>query len=341
LIKVGIIGGGWPGRAHLKGYQAAGGFKVAAVADLIPDRRKAMLALCPGAREFAEAKELLEDFQIDAVSICLPNDLHAPMTIAALKSGKHVICEKPPALNAKEARQVAAAAGKAGKVVLYSVQRRFGGGELAAKQALDKGYAGEAYHVRAAWTRTRGIPIGTGWFTDRARSGGGALIDIGVHMLDLAWHLLGQPKPISVFGLTHQRFAELAPREITYNVDDAAFALLRFEAGKSIELATSWAINQPPSQNGTVCRVYGSRGAVEVYTPKGAIIYRGFTPDGRARETALKPPRAIHHTALMRHFRECILGKAEPTIGPRQGVVLMQMLDAIYRSSETGRSVQL
>src|SRR5207249_10613610 len=121
------------------------------------------------------------------------------------------------------------AAAKAGKVVMYAVQRRFGGAEQAAKQAIEKGYAGEVYHARAAWMRTRSIPVGTGWFTDKSKSGGGALIDIGVHMLDLAWYLLGQPKPLSAFGVTHQKFGAAVAAYRVFDVEDAAFALVNFE----------------------------------------------------------------------------------------------------------------
>src|SRR5207302_1523450 len=190
--------------------------------------------------------------------------------------GKHVLCEKPPALNAGEAKKVESAAAKAGKIVMYSVQRRFGGAEQAVKQAIEKGYAGDVYHARGTWMRTRGIPMGTGWFIDKSRAGGGALIDIGVHLLDLAWFLLGQPKPISAYGVTHQRFAHTLDEGKKIDVDDAAFAMLRFEGGKSLELAASWAINQAPTQQGTICRVYGEEAAIEVYTADGAVLYRNF-----------------------------------------------------------------
>ena len=341
MIRVGIIGGGWPGQAHAKGYAAAGGFKIAAIADLIPSRREKFLSEHAGAKQFAEAGELLAEEDIDAVSVCLPNHLHAPVTIAALKAGKHVLCEKPPALSAAEAKKIESAASKANKIVMYSVQRRFGGAEQAARQAIDKGYAGEVYHARGTWMRTRGIPIGTGWFIDKSKAGGGALIDIGVHLLDLSWHLLGQPKPTSAYGVTHRRFAHTLGEGKTIDVDDAAFAMIRFENGKSLELAASWAINQAPQQQGTICRVYGEKAAIEVYTPQGAVLYRNFDPKGDAKPHPLKPPKVVSHMALMRHFRECILGKAKPIIGAREGVMLMQMLDAIYASSEKGKSVEI
>ncbi|HEV2295783.1 MAG TPA: Gfo/Idh/MocA family oxidoreductase [Tepidisphaeraceae bacterium] len=340
-VRVGIIGAGWPGQQHAKGYDASGGFKIVALADLIPLRREKLQAEHSIAKLYAEARELLADETIHAVSICLPTFLHASTAIAALKAGKHVICEKPPAMSAKEAKQIEAAARKAGKVLLYGFQRRFGGHEQAAKQAIAKGYAGEIYHARAGWMRTRGVPIGTGWFTDKSRSGGGALIDIGIHALDLAWHLLGQPRPLSAFGVTESRFTGLAPKDAKYDVDDAAFALIRFEGGKSMELSTSWAINQPPQQQGLFCRLNGDKGAVDVYTPHGAIIYRSFDAKGEAKPSPLKPPKTVLHAALMRHFRECILGKAQPIVGAAEGVQLMAMIDAIYRSGETGKSVDI
>src|SRR5689334_4138839 len=105
-IRVGIIGGGWPGKAHAKGYEGAGGFKIVAVADLIPARRKAMMEEAKVPKEFAEGMELIAEPTIDAVSICTPNHLHAPMAVAALKTGKHVLCEKPPGISVKEAKQI-------------------------------------------------------------------------------------------------------------------------------------------------------------------------------------------------------------------------------------------
>src|SRR4051812_38139351 len=161
-IRAGIIGAGWPGVKHAEGYRAASGFTVAAVADLIPARRKALLQQCPGAAEHADGQAIINDKSIEAVSVCLPNHLHAAVALAALKAGKHVVCETPPTTSAAEAKKLAGAAAKAGKVLLYAAQRRFGGAEQAATQALAKGYAGDAYHARASWMRTRGVPSRTG-----------------------------------------------------------------------------------------------------------------------------------------------------------------------------------
>src|SRR5438874_11462860 len=122
VTRVGVIGAGWPGGAHARGYLAAGGFKLLAVADLIPERRKKFMAEFGVTREYADAADLIRDKEIDAVSVCLPNSMHAPVSLAALRAGKHVMCEKPPALTVREAKRIAQAAEKAKKIVMYSVQ---------------------------------------------------------------------------------------------------------------------------------------------------------------------------------------------------------------------------
>lgn len=338
-LRVGIAGGGWPGLAHAKAYQATPGFKLVAVADLIPSRRRKLIEEYKIERQYADAMELVKDKDIDVLSVCLPNDLHAPVATAALRAGKHVLCESPAGISAKEARAIEKAAGNAGKSLMYALQRRFGAAEVAAKQAIEKGYLGDAYHARAVWTRTRGIPAGTGWYTQKARSGGGVAIDIGLHMLDLAWSLLGQPMPTSVYAITHKRFAGAQGEQSGGDVEDAAFALIRFEDGKSLELATSWAINQPPTQNGTACRIYGTSGALEVYTAQGPIIYRKFDAGGESKSQPLKGPKTAGHNALLRHFKESIVNRTAATPGAAEGVMLMQMVDALYKSAESGKSV--
>lgn len=340
-IRIGILGAGWPGAAHARGFADAGGFSIAAVADLIPDRRKTLVGAFQIPREYTEAEALLADKEIDAVSICLPTHLHLPIALAALKAGKHVVCEQPPAMTAKEAKQLSATAARRKKVLLYSFQRRFGPAEQAAAQTITKGYAGDVFHARVQWMRTRGVPIGTGWFTDKSKSGGGAMIDIGLHMLDLAWHLLGQPQPLGVYAVSYRKFANTLPERVKMDVDDSTFALIRFKDNKSIEIAASWALNQPPQQQGTLCRVMGDKGAVDVYTPTGATLYRKFDEKGAAKGVPLKPPQLAGHAALMRHFRDCVVRHTKPMIGGPEGLALMEMVDAIYKSAESGKSVAM
>jgi predicted dehydrogenase len=341
-IRVGIIGAGWPGHKHAEGYKAAGGFELSAVADLFPGRRKKLVETFGNLREYAEAQDLLNDIQVDAVSLCLPTALHFPVALAALKAGKHVLCETPPAMSAGEARKLSSAATKAAKVLMYACQRRFGGFEQAARQAVDKGYIGNVYQVRAAWMRSRSTPAGSGWwYLDRSKSGGGAMMDLGVQMLDLAWHLMGSPRPLNVFAIVGRRFRDAAPAEVTYDVEDNATVLMKFEGERTLELGASWAINQPPRQQGTVCRLHADKGAIELYTPRGPLLYRKFDPKGDASETVLKTPKVVLYQAMMRHFKECIHGAAKPLVGGPEGVVLMQMIEAIYKSAAAGRSVEI
>lgn len=386
-IRVAILGAGRPGVRHAEGFKAAGGYEIAAVADLIPQRRKTVMEAFGVKKEVADALEALSDPSIDAVSICLPNHLHLPVALAALRARKHVICETPPTLSAAEARKLLTAAAKYGRTVLFAAQRRFGGAEQAAKQAVDKGYVGDVYHARAAWMRTRGIPVGSGeegvgWYFDPDKSGGGVVLDLGVQMLDLAHDLLGRPRPLSVFATTSDHFhpaSKMPPPPVSVvpqqpgdgpasdadkdgsgpggdeadasttagaaagpsGVEDTFFALMKFEGGKTLELSASWAINQPPTQNGTLCRVHGTDGAIDVYTRQGPVLHRKFTQRGDSKETPLKTPKVTHYHAMMRHFRECIGGKAHPLVGPDAAVLLMSMVDAIYKSAATGKSVEV
>jgi len=341
VIRMGIMGAGWPGLKHAEAFRDTSGFTVTAVADLISGRRKSIGAMFAKARLVAQAEDLIKDPQVDAVSICLPNDQHLPLALAALKAGKHVLCEIPPSTDASGAKKLSAAAAKAGKVLLFATQRRFGGAEQAVGQAVSKGYIGEPYHARASWMRTRGIPAGTGWYTDRAKSGGGAMIDLGFHMLDLAWTLLGQPQPVTAFAVMHDRFKSLAPAGANFDVEDAAFVLMRFEGGKSLELSSSWAINQPPRHQGTSCRIHGTEGAAEVYLHGGPVLYRNFGPKGEAKESALKLPKLVLYPALMRHFRAAINDGVAPNPGGAAAVTIMQMIDAIYRSAASGKSAEV
>ncbi len=332
-IRLAVVGAGATGKAHAAGAQQAGGFKLVAAADLIPDRLKGLADAFKISQAIPEAEKLVLDPNIDAVCICLPTHLHSAVAISALKSGKHVILEMPPAPSSKEAKLIAKAAEKAGKVIMYSSVRRFGAAEQSAKQAIDKGYAGRIYHARATWLRTRGVPRGTGWYADRAQSGGGAVVDLGLPMIDLLSHLIGA-KPKSVFAAGHSSLAGLP-------VEEAASALMKFDNGASAELSVSWALNQPESQAGTVCRLSGDAGAVDVYTPQGPVMYRGFDDKGKSKSTPMKQPKVAGHAALMRHFKECIAGKATPPVGALEGVSLMEVAEAIYKSIETGKAVEV
>ncbi|HTK75113.1 MAG TPA: Gfo/Idh/MocA family oxidoreductase, partial [Gemmataceae bacterium] len=153
--------------------------------------------------------------------------------------------------------------------------------------------------------------------------------------------LMGSPRAVSVFAATSDRYkAERSPHAPA-DVEDTFFALVRFEGGKTLELSAAWAINQPPQQNGTVCRLHGDEGAVDVYTRQGPVLYRNFSATGEAKATLMKLPKLTGYPAMMRHFRECVLGRETPLIGPDIGLALMQIVDAIYKSAANGKSVEI
>lgn len=166
-------------------------------------------------------------------------------------------------------------------------------------------------------------------------------MDLGVQLIDLAWDLLGRPSPLTVFATVSDTFTRPAAPPGVPAVEDTFFALVRFETGKTLEVSASWAINQPPQQNGTVCRVHGEIGAVDVYTRQGPVLYRNFSGKGEAKETLMKLPKSVLYQAMMRHFRDCVKGEATPTVGGDAGLVVMQIVDAIYRSAQTGKSIDV
>jgi len=337
-IRVAVCGMGAAGRAHAVGAKAAGGFKIAGVADLISQRRDA------AAQEFAcqnamdDAKKAVLDPNIDAVILAVPTHLHAELAIAALKSGKHVLIEFPPAASAGEAKAIARAREKSGKVVLYSAARRFGAAEQSTRQAIDKQFIGPVRHVRASLLRTRGVPHGTGWYHDRKTSGGGALIDLGLPLIDFIQSLLGSHTATTAFATGSSLKMKLA-------VEESACALLRYASTDNpsdvvtVELSVAWAINQPPGQAGLQMRVAGEKGAIDVYTPRGPELYRQFDDKGHAHASALKQPKVVGHTALLRHFRACCLGTEQPVVGSAGGVELMERIESLYKSIDSGKSV--
>lgn len=335
-LRVGIVGGGWPGQRHAEGFLASGAWEIAAVADLDADRRHE-LARGTEARLLATADELFALEGLDAVVVALPTFLHHPMVMAALAAGKHVLCEKPPALNAGETEAMANAALRRGLVLCFGLQRRALPSAAAAQAAIAQGRLGDIYHARAVFTRAWGAPKGAGnWFRDPARAGGGALLDIGVHVLDLAWFLMGRPQPISVFGVTHDRSPESSPLE------SAAFGLLRFAGGRSIQLEAAWVLPEADDRqyvhlHGTAAGALVERDRLTVIRTGEAGIETYSTPILLGAPDALVAPFQTQAS----HFAAAIRGTA-PALAPAEdGVQLMQMVDALYASASERREVDL
>ena len=172
---------------------------------------------------------MLADPDVDAVVISLPNFLHYSATLAALRAGKHVLCEKPPTLTVAEIQHIQEEVEARRLTYFFGRQSRFSSKMLAAKKLVEDGRLGHVYFAKAERVRSRGIPAwGGGWFLEKSRSGGGAMVDIGIHALDAAWYLLGCPQPLTISAQVSSRFEQLVPAGVRYDVEDTGFAFIRF-----------------------------------------------------------------------------------------------------------------
>src|SRR5574340_709446 len=199
-VRIGVIGAGAIGPAHFRSYQQVANCELVAVADVDEGRAKEAAAKFAIPNVFTDYRQMLKGDLVDAVSVCTPNESHAPQSIASLKAGKHVLCEKPLAMNGAQARKMVEAAKQAGKVLMTAQCMRYSGAAQSAKKMIDSGRMGDLYFGKAMLLRRSGIP--KGWFQDLEQAGGGPLLDIGVHCLDLMWYLMGRPHPVSAFGVT-------------------------------------------------------------------------------------------------------------------------------------------
>lgn len=347
-VRVGIIGAGGIARAvHIPRLKKVPEVKVVAVADVVEDRAKRVAEEFDIPHVFRDYEDLVGMDEVDAVVICTPNAFHAPSTLAALRAGKHVLCEKPPAMNAKEAEEMARTAREAGKVLMYAFQMRFRPDLRLIKRAIEEGQLGEVYYGRAIYLRRSGAP--GGWFTQKRLSGGGPLIDVGVHVLDAVWWLMGSPKPTAVSGMVYQKIAprkvklggwraanlvEGREKEVVYDVEDFAVALVRFDNGASLLLETSWILHLKNSQ--VSFDIFGTEGGA--HSPP-LEIYK----DWNDVELDITPrlPEADAYQEEINHFIECIREGKEPIPNAEQGVTIMRIIDAIYESSERGEEVRL
>lgn len=330
-VRFGIVGLSMGG-AHARHILSVGeGVCIGALCDLDANRRQTLAReLGLSVPSLANYDDLLALENLDAVIVAVPNDLHHPFTLKALAAGKHVLCEKPPALSATQTREMFAAAKNAGKVLMISLNQRFDANNAWLRRLVEQGELGEPYYAKAGWLRRRHTQ--PGWFTTKARSGGGPLIDLGVHLLDLCLWLMGYPKPKAVTAHVVNR---LTPQ---VDVEDLASAFIQLENGAAMTLEAS--LNLNIERETVFCEVCGTRGGLRTYPPAFFAERHGadvnWTPV-QAGYVAAEPagPRVI------RHFAECVRTGKPPLTTPEQMDTLMRILDAIYASGKSGKTVEL
>lgn len=354
-LSVGVIGLGWAGQQHLDAYSALDGVEVVALAGL-EEPARTVLAERYGIEHHVDRwEELLELDGLDAVSVAVPTFLHAPIAIAALERGLHVLSEKPIARNESEARSMVEAARAAGRVLDVGFNHRQRGDIRKLKDVIDAGRLGRPYYAKAWWLRRSGIPGRGSWFTRSELAGGGPLVDIGVHVLDYSLFLLGNPTVTAVSASTYDLLAtagfgfnpESGKTSVAgstgFDVEDLATVFMRLEDGGTLLVEASWAAHRIDGDQFGIT-LYGSKGGAELivedYAPSGSLTI--FTDDGGvAAETRLSAPPGRGHEAVVEQFLSNVRsGRWEEHDGTG-AVALARIVDACYRSAAEQREIRL
>ena len=343
---------------HTLGFRQAGA-NVVAIADVNKPAAENTAKRLSIPEVMDDVAALLKRADLDAVSVIVPNKYHAPLTLQALKAGKHVFCEKPPALNAKEAANMAAAAKTAKRTLMFNFNNRARPESFAMKEYIDQGAVGTINSCQTKWIRRAGIPGFGGWFTTKALSGGGPLIDL-LHMVDLGLFFMGYPEPAQVLARTFSDHIDnkafKGPWGIpdnakgTTDVEAAAHGFITFTTGQCMSFATSWAemnrneevsvVFQGKQAGGMVRRLFGTDGldataidACELYTlENGRQVNRSIN---------VLPDEAMGRTRSAMNFVRAIEGTEAPLNTPDQAIKLMKIIDAAYKSAASGKAVSL
>lgn len=352
-LRVGVVGLGLAGQIHLDSYSAIPGVEVVAVADNNPDLLRQVGESTGIPCRCSSWEDLVALDGLDAVSVSAPTFLHAPVALAALEAGRHVLCEKPLARTAGEAETMVAAAVRADRVLqtVFNYRRREDVQTL--KRHMDLGGLGRVYHSRASWLRRRSTPSLNSWFTSRVLSGGGPLIDLGVHLLDTVLYLLGEPGIVSVTAATHaqlghsdrSRSGETARQHAIapYDVEDTAVAFLRLADGSTLMLETSWAGYVGTGDDMGIVLFGTSGGArIDVHDYAGEDTLRIYA-DVAGAEAEIRPRvnGGDGHTGVIRSFIETIRSGSWNGQHGEESLRRARIIDACYSSAAQQREVVL
>ena len=327
-INVGVVGMGI-GWYHCDIFRKVPEANIMAICDANPERANAAQKEFGATYKFTKYEDMLKVEELEAIVIGTPNFLHKPMTIAALKSGKNVLCEKPMALNSREAKEMVDTAKKEKKKLMVHFNYRYVPECQFLKKYVEEGNLGKIYFAKTAYLRRRGIPTRQ-WFTVKSQAGGGALFDIGIHCLDLALWLLGHPKPVSVSGVTYCKFGNKLKNWI-FDVDDFASGFIKFANGVTLFIETCWAAN---TQDSLSLTLLGDKAGV--LRNGGGIKIFGEENGNTVDITPANYPPCIN---AQQEFINAILEDREPSASGIQGLQTMKILDAIARSSKSKKEV--
>lgn len=331
-MNIAFAGTGFISKIHAQAARNLG-LTLTAVVNHRPESRDAFAAGFGIARQYDTVDALLRDGRVEALVVATPNYLHAPQTIAALKAGIHVMVEKPMAMNAVEAEQMNAAAEKSGALLMVAHCWRFDPDVLwlkAQTARLGRIIRTKGYGVHAHWGPG-------GWFTQKPLAGGGALADMGIHALDTARFLLGDPKPVSVYARIGTYYKD-------FDVDDTGILIVEWDNGATSTIESGW---WQPHSDGVeaATQLYGARGFGRLFPTKLVL------PDEQGQtldeiEAGFEFPRKEHcpqslYDDQLKYFVECVAQRQKPNPGGLEGLINMKVIDAAYQSAQTGEAVKI
>ena len=357
-LKVGIIGcGGIANGKHMPSIKKISELEMTAFCDIIPERaeKAAKEFGTPDAKVYTDYKELLKDESINSVRILTPNCWHSVMSIDAMRAGKHVMCEKPMAMNYAEAKEMVKVQKETGKLLAIAYQHKFDPDVIYSKQEAEKNVFGDMYFAKAAVIRRRGVPT-HGVFLHQDEQGGGALIDVGTHALDTLLYIMNNYKPKMVVGSTYDKLKNIketgnptGPWETeNYDVEESAFGYLVMEDGATIILESTWALNTLDVSQGYCSAVRymicGTDAGVDNYN--GKLRVNGINNDKQyisepnfapAANAFYGPEQNAPIVMEQQRFTDAILGKCELVATPESSAVVSHILEGIYISAKTGK----
>ncbi len=342
-IKVAIVGAGNIAQsAHMPVYQKRDDIIVTGIADINLERAQKAAEKFSIPAAFASIDEMLANVECDYVDICVWNRSHSECAIKAARAGKHILCEKPMALNLEHALEMQREIEKAGVLFMLAVPTRYSPEARLLREMVDAGKLGDIYYAKTAYVRRRGTPIG--WFTDTQKSGGGPVIDIGVHCIDRTWFLMGCPKPVRVSASTSYAIGDYKTRGVTrwraldsnvtaFDTEDSACGIIHFENGAALTFEVSWAINAPDASYTQIC------GSLAGATLNPLTIYGEEC--GYLTDNSPKPDGGDIFYHEIDHFLDCLRNGTHPISDLEQAVTMQRMLQGIYDSAKLGKEVDI